>query len=272
MAAPQYDFRGCRIQLGAHSGMWFDLFLTVDVILTASGYARNQQRTDKHDVGLQAMYRPSRSTNQYLVVFGGCFAQSIFEAMLNLTHSSDPPVISSGTLSPGGDITHTAHNFSMCCSESKTNNMPSMLQLTVAALLALVAPVSQPPDPGDELLFSQVQVRGFQDFSLLLRHGVCLPTLWLYAAENVTLSHTIFLQFVGTDQSHHQAPPQAVLDLLDLPLYQNAFANSTLDLPQGHVFSHLSITNQLNAGESVPLGQSCCPAELSSSQFVTSVC
>ena len=94
----------------------------------------------------------------------------------------------------------------------------------------------------------------------------------MYTTETVTLSRPWLLQFVGTDQSHHQAPPQAVLDLLDQPLYQNAFANSTLDLPQGYFFSHLSITNQLNAGESVLLVQSCCPADLSSSQLVTSVC
>ena len=80
-------------------------------------------------------------------------------------------------------------------------------------------------------------------------------TLWMYAAETVTLSCALLLQFVGTDQSHHQAPPQAVLDLLDQPLYQEAFANSTLDLPQSYFFSHLSITNQLNAGELVLLGR-----------------
>eukprot|EP00891_Asterochloris_glomerata_P004302 jgi/Astpho2/4302/Aster-x1214 len=89
--------------------------------------------------------------------------------------------------------------------------MTGMLQLTAAAMLALAAHVSSQSQPGDELLFNQVQ-------------------------------------FVGTDQSHHQAPPQAVLDLLDQPLYQNAFANSSLDLPQGYFFSHLSITDQLNAG------------------------
>ena len=48
-----------------------------------------------------------------------------------------------------------------------------------------------------------------------------------------------------------KAPPQAVLDLLDQPLYQNAFATSTLDLPQGYFFSHLSINSQLNTSEAV---------------------
>ena len=136
--------------------------------------------------------------------------------------------------------------------------MPNALQVTASAVLALAALVgSQSPVPGDELLFNQVQVRVLRSAAICCAMVASSP--WIYAAES-DLEPWVLLQFVGTDQSHHQAPPQAVLDLLYQPLYQTAFANSTLDLPQGYLFSHLSIINQLNAGESVPLMQTLLPS------------
>ncbi|KAK9811666.1 hypothetical protein WJX72_008016 [[Myrmecia] bisecta] len=50
------------------------------------------------------------------------------------------------------------------------------------------------------------------------------------------------VQFLGTFQSHHVAPPQPVLALLSSPPYQAAVGT------QQYFFSHLNITSQLAAG------------------------
>lgn len=39
------------------------------------------------------------------------------------------------------------------------------------------------------------------------------------------------------------------MDLFNQPMYQAAFANKSANFPQSLLFSHLSITGQLEAGE-----------------------
>jgi hypothetical protein len=56
-------------------------------------------------------------------------------------------------------------------------------------------------------------------------------------------------QFLGTDQSYHQAPPQEIIDLLKQAPYQAAFANQSLNVPEDYYFSHLTLTQMLNSGE-----------------------
>lgn len=57
------------------------------------------------------------------------------------------------------------------------------------------------------------------------------------------------LQFIGTDQSYHTAPPQPIIDLLNQPEYQAVFAKKSQDLPQDYAFNHLTLTQMLNFGE-----------------------
>ena len=59
-------------------------------------------------------------------------------------------------------------------------------------------------------------------------------------------------QIVGTFQSHHQAPPQSVIDLLNTAPFQATFvANGAYD-PFAYSFTHPSITQQLANGVAVP--------------------
>ena len=58
-----------------------------------------------------------------------------------------------------------------------------------------------------------------------------------------------WVQFLGTFQSFHQAPPQAVVDLLNQPDYQAALLSQGGNFPQDFLFSHLTLTEQLDAGE-----------------------
>ena len=67
---------------------------------------------------------------------------------------------------------------------------------------------------------------------------------WTWLAPQVELC----MQIVGTFQSYHQAPTQAVFDLLNSPPYQANFVNKSENIPNRYAFSHLTITQQLEAG------------------------
>lgn len=55
------------------------------------------------------------------------------------------------------------------------------------------------------------------------------------------------VQFIGTFQSAHVAPPEPIIDLLNTAPYQASFSGSA-NVPQSYFFSHLTISEQLAAG------------------------
>ncbi len=56
-------------------------------------------------------------------------------------------------------------------------------------------------------------------------------------------------QIIGTFQSYHQAPPQAVFNLLKSAPYQANFVAQAENIPQRYSFTHPTLTQQLQAGD-----------------------